>query len=43
MINCDNVVTVPEAELDPEPVGRLDEVKRAALDRAIRYALDVIY
>ena len=43
VINCDNVVAVPVAELDPEPVGRLDEVKRAALDRAIRYALDVIY
>ena len=43
VINCDNVVTIPVAELDPEPVGRLDEVKRAALDRAIRYALDITY
>jgi mRNA interferase MazF len=43
VINCDNVITIPVAALDPEPVGRLDEPKRAALDRAIRFALDVIY
>ena len=43
VINCDNIITIPVAELDPEPVGRLDGVKRAALDRGIRYALDVIY
>jgi mRNA interferase MazF len=43
VINCDNLITIPLAELDAEPVGRLREVKRAALDRAIRYALDVMY
>jgi mRNA interferase MazF len=43
VINCDNIITIPVAELDPEPVGRLDDVKRVALDRGIRYALDVIY
>ncbi|HEX4980543.1 MAG TPA: type II toxin-antitoxin system PemK/MazF family toxin [Ilumatobacteraceae bacterium] len=43
VINCDTIITIPVAELDPEPVGRLDEVKRAALDRGIRYALDVVY
>jgi mRNA interferase MazF len=43
VVNCDNIITIPVTELDPEPVGRLDEVKRAALDRAIRYALDVVY
>ena len=43
MINCDNLLTIPTTELDPDPVGRLDELKRAALDRALRYALDVIY
>jgi mRNA interferase MazF len=42
-INCDNVITIPVVELDPDPVGRLDEVKRSALDRAIRYALDITY
>jgi mRNA interferase MazF len=43
VINCDNIITIPVAELDPEPVGRLDDVKRVALDRGIRYALDVVY
>ena len=43
VISCDNLLTIPTAELDPDPVGRLDEPKRAALDRAIRYALDIIY
>jgi len=43
VISCDNVLTVPQAVLDPEAVGRLDEVKRAELDRALRYALDIRY
>lgn len=43
VINCDNLLTVPKADLDIDPVGRLDEVNRAALDRAIRFALDIIY
>jgi mRNA interferase MazF len=43
VISCDNVVTVPQAQLDPLPVGRLDEAKRAELDRALRYALDIRY
>jgi len=43
VINCDNVLTVPKVDLDPQPVGHLDEVTRAALDRAIRYALDIAY
>jgi len=42
-ISCDNVLTVPQAALDAEAVGRLDEVKRAELDRALRYALDIRY
>jgi len=42
-ISCDNLVTVPQAVLDRAPVGRLDEVKRAQLDRALRYALDLRY
>jgi mRNA interferase MazF len=42
-INCDSLLTVPIAGLDPNPVGRLDEVKRAELDRALRYALDILY
>jgi mRNA interferase MazF len=41
VISCDNILTVPQAVLDPEAVGNLDEVKRAELDRALRYALDI--
>jgi len=43
VISCDNVITVPFVVLDVEPVGHLDEVTRAELDRALRYALDVVY
>ena len=43
VITCDNIITLPVDCLDPEPVGRLDEVTRAALDRALRYALDIVY
>ena len=42
-ISCDNLLTLPQAVLDPAPVGRLDAVKRVELDRALRYALDVRY
>lgn len=41
VVTCDSLVTVPLAVLDPSPVGRLDVDKRAALDRALRYALDI--
>ena len=43
VISCDNLLTIPQAVLDPAPVGRLDEVARAALDGALRYALDIRY
>lgn len=43
VINCDNIVTVPVDALDREPVGSLDEIKRSELDRALRYALDILY
>ncbi len=43
VISCDNVLTVPQVVLDRDAVGRLDEVKRAELDRALRYALDIRY
>jgi mRNA interferase MazF len=43
VISCDNLLTIPQAVLDPAPVGRLDEVRRAALDGALRYALDIRY
>jgi mRNA interferase MazF len=43
VISCDNVLTIPQDVLDSDAVGRLDEVKRAELDRALRYALDIRY
>lgn len=43
VITCDNVITVPIEDLEPEPVGHLDEIARAELDRALRFALDIIY
>ena len=43
VISCENVITVPLDDLDPEPVGHLDEITRARLDQALRYALDVMY
>jgi len=42
-INCDNLITVPISRLDPRPAGRLGEFKRAEMDRALRYALDILY
>ncbi len=43
VVSCDNLVTLPIDVLDPEPVGRLGAAKRAALDQALRYALDIVY
>lgn len=42
-ISCDNVITVPIEDIDGEPVGHLDEVARAELDSALRFALDIVY
>lgn len=41
VISCDNLLTVPKAMLDTDPIGQLDEVASARLDRALRYALDI--
>jgi hypothetical protein len=35
------VVTIPKAILDDDPVGHLGLEKRAALDQALRYSLDI--
>lgn len=43
VVSCDNLVTVPKRYFDADPVGRLGFEKRAELDRALRYALDVQY
>lgn len=43
VINCDNIITIGKQRLDEQPVGSLDEVTRAQLDRALRFALDIVY
>ncbi len=43
VISCDNLITIPLALLDVEPVGHLDFSARIRLDRALRYALDIQY
>jgi mRNA interferase MazF len=43
VINCDNVITVAKTDLDDRRVGKLDSVTRAKLDRALRYAFDIVY
>ena len=43
VISCDTVITVPLVDLDEEPAGHLDEITRARLDQALRYALDIVY
>lgn len=41
--SCDSIVTIAKSTLDPRPVGRLDAFKRAKLDLALRFALDILY
>ena len=43
VINCDNLITIGKARLDPHAIGRLDTVARLKLDQALRYALAIIY
>jgi mRNA interferase MazF len=43
VISCDNVITIPAALFDREPVGHLDIDSRIKLDQALRYALDIQY
>lgn len=43
VITCDNIVTLPMATLSSGRVGHLSLEKRAELDHAIRYALDIRY
>ena len=43
VISCDNVLTIPKVLLDDDAVGRLGLTKRAELDGALRYALDIQY
>jgi mRNA-degrading endonuclease toxin of MazEF toxin-antitoxin module len=43
VITCDNIVTLPIGVLASSRVGSLSPGKRAELDRALRYALDIQY
>jgi mRNA interferase MazF len=43
VISCDNLLTVAKGALDEQPVGHLGRAKRAELDQALRYALDIRY
>lgn len=43
VIACDNLITIPTAVLDDQPVGHLDLAGRIRLDGALRYALDIQY
>lgn len=42
-ITCDNIVTLPIGVLASSRVGHLGIGKRAELDHALRYALDIQY
>jgi len=41
VISCDSLVTLPKGVLEGLPVGHLSPENRAALDRSLRYALDI--
>jgi mRNA-degrading endonuclease toxin of MazEF toxin-antitoxin module len=43
VITCDNIVTLPIELLASNRVGHLSFGRRAELDRALRYALDIQY
>ncbi|MFI5045883.1 MAG: type II toxin-antitoxin system PemK/MazF family toxin [Acidimicrobiia bacterium] len=43
VISCDNLITLPVADLDPDPMGRLGLDARVRLDQALRYSLDIQY
>ena len=43
VVSCDNLITIPAALFDSEPVGHLDLDTRIRIDQALRYALDIQY
>jgi mRNA interferase MazF len=43
VINCDAIMAVPKEALDEDPLGQLGAVKRAELDRALRFSLGIRY
>jgi mRNA-degrading endonuclease toxin of MazEF toxin-antitoxin module len=40
-MTCDNVVTLPKTMPGEDAIGHLDSEERAALDQALRCALDI--
>jgi mRNA interferase MazF len=40
---CDNLQTISQSALDPEPIGWLDISRIPELDAAVRYALEIRY
>jgi mRNA interferase MazF len=43
VISCDTIASIPTAALDANRTGVLNLTKRAALDQALRYALDIAF
>jgi len=43
VITFDNIVTLPKDILASDRIGQLSVAKRAQLDRALRYSLDIQY
>jgi mRNA interferase MazF len=43
VISCDNIVTIPKSAVASGRVGTLSPRKRAQLDAALRYSLDIRY
>lgn len=43
VVNCDSVESIKTWRLDPQPIAMLSPPKRVELDRALRYALDIVY
>ena len=43
VINCDQLFSVPRSLFDDEPVGSLGPEQMVALDRALRFALGIVF
>ncbi|MGH2793230.1 MAG: type II toxin-antitoxin system PemK/MazF family toxin [Actinomycetota bacterium] len=40
---CDNLVTIPKARFDDDPVGSVDGTRIPELDAALRFALGIFF
>jgi len=41
--SCDNLLTVPKDRFETDPLGALGLEKTIALDRALRFAIEINY